>query len=128
MRTDPIGDALRADAGDARAEIRAAGIICPSCAVNAADLPRDHMLVLDMDGVDWVKAEKRPATAKCAAGSLVPMDDASYETWQAAASVNLLDQYNKAIDAEFSRMLGWDINGETPAPNEFTGFPEVLDE
>ena len=33
-----IADAVRADAAEARAEIRAAGITCPSCGQNAADL------------------------------------------------------------------------------------------
>ena len=36
---DPIGAALHAEAEDARGEMRAAGIACPSCGVNMADLP-----------------------------------------------------------------------------------------
>jgi hypothetical protein len=39
-----IADAIHADAEAARAEIRAAGIFCPSCGVNMADLPEGHML------------------------------------------------------------------------------------
>ena len=135
MSDDPIGDALRADADDARAEIKAAGIICPSCGVNAADLPRCHYLKLDHGGIDWAKAERRPATAKCQDGTLVTLpgpDDAAgdgaFAIWQAAASVNLLDEYNKSLDAAFSAMLGWDINGEPPPPREFGGLLEVLDE
>ena len=123
---DPVGDALRADAEAARAEVRAAGIICPSCGINAADLPRDHMLEMDHGGVDWVKAEKRPATARCAAGAIVPLDDADFETWQAAASVNLLDKVRETEDKAFSEMLGWDIRGETQAALRFTGFLEAL--
>lgn len=44
--SDPIGAALHADAEAARAEIRAAGITCPSCGVNAADLPERHRLAI----------------------------------------------------------------------------------
>lgn len=116
VHNDPVSAALRADAEAARAEIRAAGIICPSCGINAADLPRDHMLTLDMGGVDWIKAEKRPPSAKCQTGTLVPMADASYDTWQMAASVNLLDKFRESEDEAYSKMLGWDIRGETPPP------------
>jgi hypothetical protein len=54
------------------------------------------MLDLNMGGVDWVRAVRRPATAKCAAGALVALSDdlsgdASYEIWQAAANVSLYD-------------------------------------
>ena len=44
MSADPIGDALHSDAEAARAEIREAGIVCPSCGVNMADLPYEHSL------------------------------------------------------------------------------------
>ena len=134
MHDDPIGDALRADADEARAEIRAAGIICPSCGVNAADLPDDHMLELDHGGVDWAKAEKRPATAKCQAGALIPLpveppfDDDSFAVVRAAASVNLLDTFREAQDKAFSQMLGWDIRGEVPPAPKFTGLLATLRE
>lgn len=135
MSDDPIGDALRADADDARAEIRAAGIICPSCGINAADLPRCHYLTLDHGGIDWEKAERRPGTAKCQDGKLIPLpgpedvgDDAAFALLKAAANVNLLDEYNRSVDAAFSAMLGWDINGEPPEPRGFGGLLEVLDE
>lgn len=109
-----ISRAVRADADAARAEIRAEGIICPSCGVNMADLPWDHMLGLDHGGVDWERAEQRPASAKCAAGQLVPLDGASFETWQAAASVNLWDKFREAEDAAFSKMLGFDAREGPP--------------
>lgn len=47
MSTDPVGDALRAGAEAARDEIRAAGLICPSCGGNAGDLFGRHCLVLE---------------------------------------------------------------------------------
>jgi hypothetical protein len=103
---DAVAAALHAEAEQARTEIRAAGIVCPSCGVNMADLPQDHKLVLDHGGVDWVKAVKRPPSARCASGELVRLDDASFETWQAAANVSLHDDYRARVDAEFSRMLG----------------------
>ena len=42
MSDDPIGDALRAEAEQAREEIRAAGLVCPSCRKNAADIYGSH--------------------------------------------------------------------------------------
>ena len=45
------------------------------------------------------------------------MDDASYETWSAATSLNLLDKFREAEDKALSKMLGWDIRGQTPPPN-----------
>jgi hypothetical protein len=46
VSSDPIGDALRADAEEARISSRAAGLICPSCGQNAGDLYGRHCLVL----------------------------------------------------------------------------------
>jgi hypothetical protein len=43
---DPIGDALHADADDAREEIREAGLVCPSCGKNAGDVFGRHCLIL----------------------------------------------------------------------------------
>lgn len=124
---DLVAQALKAEADEARAEIREAGIICPSCGVNAADLPNDHMLELDMGGVDWLKAEKRHPSAKCQSGTQVllagdsPMDDASYETWQAAANVSLLDKFRKAEDEAFrTQVIG-------TGGGNFTGLLGVLD-
>lgn len=121
-----IADAVHADAEAARAEIRAAGIACPSCGVNLADLPNVHMLVLDMGAVDWERAERRPRTARCQDGTLVPMDDASFETWQAAVNVNLYDKWREAMDAEWSKEMGFDVRGEWPPFPGFTGLADVL--
>lgn len=126
MSDDPIGDALRADAEQARAEIRAAGISCPSCGINMADLPRDHRLVLDHGGVDWLKAERRPASANCAAGDVAPLDGADFETWQAAANVAFYDDFRARVDADLSRELGFDVNGPDPSPRPATGLLDML--
>ena len=90
---DPIGAALHAEAEDARGEMRAAGIACPSCGVNMAGLPQHHKLVLDHGGVDWERAVKRPPSAQCGSGGLVSLEGASFETWQAAANVSLYDDF-----------------------------------
>jgi hypothetical protein len=78
MTADPVGDALRADAEAARAEIRAAGIYCPSCGISMADLPGDHMLELGMGGVGWVGGSPAGFSVRCAAGVSIPMDGASF--------------------------------------------------
>ena len=119
---DAVAAALAADAEEARAEIRAAGIACPSCGVNMADLPDDHKLVLDPGGVDWVRAEKRPPSALCASGEPVSLDGASYETWQAAANVSLYDGFR----ARFDESLTTQIIGT--GPPRFTGLLDALGE
>ena len=110
MTDDPIGAALAADAEEARAEIRAAGLICPSCGVNMADLPKDHRLEIGPlpDGV-----------AKCAGGEqahLVRFDD-----FKAAANVALYDDFRKREDEAFARIIG-----KRAPDHEFTGLLGVL--
>jgi len=101
--TDPIGAALRADADAARAQIRAEGIICPSCGVNLADLPDGHMLILSDIGLH---------TAQCGGGTLVnlvvsaPMSDAEFGMWQAAANIALYDDFRNREAEAFGRMFG----------------------
>ena len=90
---DAVPAALHAEAEEAREEIRAAGIACPSCGVNMADLPGDHKFVLDHGGIDWERAVKRPPSAQCGSGGLVSLEGASFETWQAAANVSLYDDF-----------------------------------
>jgi hypothetical protein len=103
---DPIGGAIRADAGDARAEVRAAGVICPSCDVNMADVPRDHRLVLDLGGVNWALGQKRPPAARCAVGTVADLTGASFETWQASVTVSLWDDLRAADEAAFAKLPG----------------------
>jgi hypothetical protein len=108
---DPIGDALHADAEAARAEIRAKGIVCPSCSVNMADLPDGHMLTLSGDGKPDEKGMEHKWTAQCSSGKLVrlsddvPMGDADYQTWQAAVNISLYDDFRKREDEVFARLM-----------------------
>ena len=103
-----IGDAIHADAEAARTEIRAAGTICPSCGVNMADLPRDHRLTIGREYEDAPLS-----AAQCNYGTAAglatrsPMSDAEYETWQAAANISLYDEFRKAEDEAWAKMLGW---------------------
>ena len=117
---DAIAAALAADAEEARAELRAADIACPSCGVNMADLPDDHKLVLDHGGIDWERAVRRPPSALCGTGRIVWLDDSRFETWQAAANVSLYDD----VRTRFEQALATDIIGTVPA--HFTGFLDLL--
>jgi DNA-directed RNA polymerase subunit RPC12/RpoP len=119
--SDPIGDALRADAEAARAEIRAGGLECPSCGVNMADLPDGHMLVL-------VSSEEagQPQVAECRDGAPAylaaissPMSDAGFAAWQAVSNILVWDAFRRR-EAETFRA----IVGEGPA--NFTGLLGVL--
>ena len=83
-----IADAVRADAAEARAEIRAAGIICPSCGKNWADLDHDiHWLVLCFTRGPGL------AFAECCSGDRVPLigSGSTFATVQAAANIAVLD-------------------------------------
>ena len=119
---DAVAAALHAEAEEAREEIRAAGIACPSCGVNMADLPGDHKLVLDHGGVDWERAVKRPPSALCGSGELVSLEGGtSFETWQAAANVSLYDDF-RAREAEAWRR---EVMG-TLERSDFQGFRAAL--
>ena len=115
---DAVAAALHAEAEQARDEIRAAGIVCPSCGVNMAGLPDDHKLVLDHGGIDWERAVRRPPSALCGSGRVVGLDDSRFETWQAAANVSLYDDFRarcrETLAAEFA------------GPANFTGLADVL--
>lgn len=124
MTDDPIGDAVRADAEAARAEVRAEGIVCPSCGVNMTDLPDGHALAIT--GVPG-----GPFAAECAAGTPVrldgvsPVDAAGFALWQAAANVQVWDEMSRRWD-DYARK---NIIGERPAdapPHEFTGLLDAL--
>jgi len=102
-----ISDAVHADAEAARAEIRAAGIACPSCGVNRADLPGGHTLTIGREYEDapLSAAQCNYGTAIRLAAS-IPMSDAEYETWQAAANISLYDEFRKAEDEAWVKMTG----------------------
>ena len=120
MTADPIGDALRADADAARAEIRAAGIVCPSCGVNMADVPKDHLM--PYDGL----TAKTPF-AMCNYGQSIPlaasspMSDADFATWQAAVNVALMDDFRKREAEAFGKIIGKREPG-----HEYTGLLDIL--
>jgi hypothetical protein len=115
---DLVARALHADAEAARAEIRAAGLICPSCDVNMADLPDGHVLTLSTE---------EPWTAKCAGGTLAtltgissPMSDDEFGEWQAAANIALWDAFRRREEEAFKRIVG-------EGPAQFTGLLDVLE-
>ena len=102
MSTDPVGDALRADAEEARGEIRAAGLICPSCGKNAGDLYGRHCLVLVTRtpvvrerGFGYAVAAlgKPEHSCECRDGQPFALDGADFGTWQAAANIALMDDF-----------------------------------
>lgn len=95
---DPIGDALRADAEEARAQIRAAGIFCPSCGVNMADLPAGHMLAVT--GYE----EAVLCVAECRDGTAAELSD--FATWQAAANISLWDDFRRREAEAFKAIIG----------------------
>ena len=108
-----IADAVRADAAEARAEIRAAGITCPSCGQNAADLIGTCHEV-EFSGGN-LPASLPDGTAKCEDGQPVALADAGFETISLLANVELLGAMDKAWAAETEKIIG------TRAPR-FTGF------
>jgi hypothetical protein len=91
---DPIGDAIHAEAEEARSEIRAAGITCPSCGVNAADLPDGH------------KLEIGAMTAQCEGGRLVAIGEDGPDIFAAVVQVSLFDEYRAAIAEAGSALFG----------------------
>ena len=95
MSEDPIGDAIHAEAEAARAEIRAAGMACPSCGVNMADLPGDHMLALILGKY-----------AECGNGERVSLLDAPFEAVQAAANISVWDAFRRSEAEAFRAALG----------------------
>lgn len=113
---DPIGDALRADAEAAREEIRSAGIVCPSCDVNMADLPDGHALEI---------AREEPWTARCGAGKPVllavevPMGGEAFRVWQNASNVALYDDFRRREAETLERIVG-------DGPANFTGLLGAL--
>jgi len=124
--TDSYGDlvaaALRADAEAARAEIRAAGIACPSCGVNLADLPDGHALAVTGDDLH---PGPGPWTAECGDGQpvtitlSVPVTEQETDAWVTMGNVLMWDDYRRRV-AEASK----GVVGEGPA--NFTGLLDVL--
>ena len=106
---DPIGDALRADAEAARAEIRAAGIVCPSCDVNLADLPDGHRLAV-VPGL-------KDGFAECRDGQRA--DITTFEPLEMAANISLWDEFRRRETEAFKAIVG-------EGPVNFTGLLGVI--
>jgi len=111
---DPIGDALRADAEEARGQIRSAGLTCPSCGGNAGDLYGRHCLVLvtrtPVSGGRGfghpVPLMGKPETwCECRGGQPVNLADADWETWKGAANIALMDDFWFRENIAFNRMV-----------------------
>lgn len=105
MSSDPIGDALRADAEAARAEIRAEGIACPSCRVNMADLPERHALAIAGDDPGPLVAECRDGTPAVITGTSLRGGE-GFELLQAAVNVAMFDDFRRREDEAFRALLG----------------------
>lgn len=116
---DPIGDALRADAEAARAEIRDTGIICPSCGVNMADLPDGHMLAMRGSENAELTAECRDGTPIGLPGVSSPMSDGEFKAWQAVANLLVWDAFRRREAEAFKAIVG-------DGPGKFTGLLGVL--
>ena len=113
---DAVAAALHAEAEEARAEMRAAGIACPSCGVNMADLPEGHLLTLT-HGRQHEDAPIEAPTAKCEYGPLVMLGE--YDKFRAAANISLHDQFRKAETEAFAQIIG-------TGPANFTGLLDTL--
>ena len=80
----------------ARDEIRAAGLVCPACGVNLADLPAGHVLDLSA-GREYEDGPEPAPTARCtSADALVPLD---FEAFRAASNILLVQDYWASMDA-----------------------------
>ena len=120
---DPIGDALRADAEAAREEIRAGGLICPSCGRNWADLLGRHCLVMVMaDDTPWCECRDG---AQVLLGPLLVARIGPAKAWekmQAAANIALADEVWRQETITFDR----DVIGT--GPPKFTGLLSILEQ
>jgi hypothetical protein len=131
MSDDPIGDALRADAEDARGEIRDAGLVCPSCDRNAAGLFGRHCLIMiTRTPVSGDRGFGHPValigepeySCECRDGQRVILTGAGFETWKAAANIALMDDFWFRDTIAFAR----DFLGTGPGPGNLTGLLSFL--
>ncbi len=104
-----MDEVLRADAEAARGEIRAVGIVCPSCGKNAADFYGKGHRYDDLlpGGVPACFYDLENGLLKCADGEPVPIGTLTdWEHFQAVSSIALLDEFCRKEDEAFSAMLG----------------------
>ena len=129
-RADPVGDALRADAEEARQEIRDAGLTCPSCGKNAGDTFGRHCLVLVTRtpvsrerayGHDVALIGKPEMSCECRDGQPVVLDGADWETWKNAANIALMDDFWFRETVALDNLIG---NG----PAQFAGLLPALEQ
>ena len=117
---DAVAAALHAEAEQAREEIRAAGIACPSCGKNTADVYGGHRYENVGEAGIPLAVKTMTGTVKCSDGVPVPASGMVYEQWVAAANISLMDEVwrgtDEAMTAEFT---GTD-------PGRFTGFLDAL--
>ena len=111
MTDDPIGAALHADAEAAREEIRDAGLTCPSCGQNYADLITGHCLILIM-------AAERKVEAECRDGQRA--ECVTWDDMRAAANISLADEVWRQETIAFAR----DVIGT--GPGDFTGLLSLV--
>ena len=92
-----ISRAVRADADAARAQIRAAGFICPSCGTNMADLPADHGY--EFSSGDFGSFLSGYGTARCGSGETVTAAGLDFEASRSLVNIDLWDKVRAAEDA-----------------------------
>jgi hypothetical protein len=122
MSDDPIGDALRADAEEARAEMRAAGIICPSCGGNLGDLYGKGHRYEDIGpaGIPVAVASLK-GTFRCADGQPVDVTSLDFEQFKAVAEIAFLDGFWAAESDYLDKHVFGAGDGKG-----FTGLLEML--
>lgn len=114
---DLVAAALRADADAERERLRAAGITCPSCGKNAADLTgigqghRLEMITTGEPGPDCV------LEAQCGDGRRVRLD--GFAAAQNTALTSVLDDFWQQFDEAMRQAIG-------TGPASFTGLLDVL--
>jgi hypothetical protein len=97
----PVMRAVHAEAEAARDVIRSAGVCCPSCGLNAADLigcghryeTGDNPIApISVDGI-----------VKCTEGKPTRTADFGFAEWQGLINVAMVDEFCRRESEEFSR-------------------------
>ena len=113
---------MRADAEAAREEIRATGLVCPSCRKNLADIYGSHSYE-DLGDAGIPQAfNDLTGTLKCTDGEPIPVADiaADWDKFQAVANIAVLDE-------AWRRESRWfDEHAIGTGPANFTGLLDAL--
>lgn len=122
-----ISRAVHAEAEAAREEIRSAGIHCPSCGQNVADLTATGHGLEFSEG-DLPATVAAGGTAQCPGGQPADLREHltgraadMYETVKALATVGVLGDYNR----RFEQVAAEQIIGP-PRTEPFEGFLSIL--